>query len=50
MCIRDRAGYMQQTIFRFNNADKNNVDINNVLQLNLAVSNVEQLFKKEVKK
>jgi hypothetical protein len=44
------AGYMQQTIFRFNNADKNNVDINNVLQLNLAVSNVEQLFKKEVKK
>lgn len=38
------AGYMQQTIYRFNNADKNNVEINNILQLNLAVSNFEQLF------
>jgi Protein of unknown function (DUF2490) len=45
------AGYMQQTIFRFNNATKDNVDINNIVQLNLAVSNFEQLFKKpEVKK
>lgn len=45
------AGYMQQTIYRFNNTEKNNVDINNILQLNLAVSNFEQLFKKvEVKK
>ena len=45
------AGYMQQTIFRFNNATKDNVDINNIIQLNFAVSNFEQLFKKpEVKK
>ncbi len=40
------AGYMQQTIFKFNNSAKNNVDVNNILQLNLAVSNFEQLFKK----
>jgi len=40
------AGYMQQTIFKFNNATKSNVDINNIIQLNLAVSNFEQLFKK----
>ena len=48
------AGYMQQTIFRFNNATKDNVDNNNILQLNFAVSNFEQLFKKtkpvEIKK
>lgn len=44
------AGYMQQTIFKLNNATKSNVDINNIIQLNLAVSNFEQLFKKEVKK
>jgi Protein of unknown function (DUF2490) len=48
------AGYMQQTIFRFNNATKDNVDNNNIIQLNFAVSNFEQLFKKakpaEVKK
>lgn len=48
------AGYMQQTIFRFNNATKDNVDNNNILQLNFAVTNFEQLFKKatpiEVKK
>lgn len=43
------AGYMQQTIFRFNNTAKNNVDVNNILQLNLAVSNFEQLFKHEKK-
>lgn len=40
------AGYMQQTIFKLNNTAKNNVDINNIIQLNLAVSNFEQLFKK----
>lgn len=40
------AGYMQQVIFRFNNADKNNVDVNNILQLNLAISNFEGIFKK----
>ncbi|MEA5402245.1 DUF2490 domain-containing protein [Arcicella sp. DC2W] len=40
------AGYMQQTIFKFNNATQSNVDINNIIQLNLAVSNFEQLFKK----
>jgi hypothetical protein len=39
------AGYMQQAIFRFNNAAKNNVELNNILQLNIAVSNVETLFK-----
>jgi hypothetical protein len=38
------AGYMQQTIYRFNNANKDNVEINNILQLNLAVNNFEQLF------
>jgi Protein of unknown function (DUF2490) len=43
------AGYMQQTIFKFNNTAKNNVDINNIIQVNLAISNFEQLFKKEVK-
>ncbi len=40
------ASYMQQTIFRFNNTDKNNVDLNNILQLNFVLSNVESLFKK----
>lgn len=40
------AGFMQQVIFRFNNADKNNVDVNNILQLNLAISNFEGIFKK----
>jgi hypothetical protein len=45
------AGYMQQSVFRFNNPTKDNVDNNNIIQLNLAVSNFEQLFKKaEVKK
>lgn len=46
------AGFMRQTIYRFNSADKNNVDRNNIIQLNLAVSNFEGLFKKkeEVKK
>jgi hypothetical protein len=43
------AGYMQQTIFRFNNANKDNVEINNILQLNLAISNFEQLFSKNNK-
>jgi hypothetical protein len=41
------AGYMQQTVFRFNNANKDNVEINNILQLNLAISNFEQLFSKK---
>ncbi len=40
------AGYLQQAIFRFNNADKTNVDVNNILQLNLAISNFEGIFKK----
>ena len=48
------AGYMQQTVFRFNNTMKDNVDINSIIQLNFAVSNFEQLFQKaktlEVKK
>ncbi len=39
------VGYMQQVIFRFNNTAKNNVDVNNILQLNLAISNFETLFK-----
>jgi hypothetical protein len=37
-------GYMQQSIFRFNNAAKNNVEINNILQVNLAISNFETFF------
>lgn len=37
-------GYMQQSIFRFNNAVKNNVEINNILQVNLAISNFETFF------
>ena len=40
------AGFLQQVIFRFNNANKNNVDVNNILQLNLAISNFEGIFKK----
>ena len=39
------AGYMQQAIFRFNNASKNNVDLNNIFQLNFVMSNVETLLK-----
>lgn len=39
------AGYMQQAIFRFTNSSKNNVDLNNILQLNFIISNVETLFK-----
>lgn len=38
------ASYIQQAIFRFNNTAKDNVDLNNVLQLNFAITNVEQLF------
>ena len=41
------AGLMRQTIFRFNNADKNNVDRNNILQLNFAVTNFEGIFNKK---
>lgn len=45
------AGYMRQTIFRFNNPEKNNVERNNIIQLNLAITNFETLFtKKNVKK
>jgi len=40
------AGFLQQVIFRFNNASKNNVDVHNILQLNLAISNFEGIFKK----
>ncbi len=40
------AGYMKQSIFRFNNASKNNEDINNIFQINLAVNNIEKLFGK----
>ena len=43
--ISVEAGYMQQAIFRFNNSAKNNVDLNNILQLNFVISNVETLFK-----
>jgi Protein of unknown function (DUF2490) len=41
------ASYMQQSIYRFNNATKDNVDLNNILQLNIAVTNVDQLFAKK---
>jgi|GEM_PF-1858561 len=41
------ASYMQQAIFRFNNTEKNNVDLNNILQLNFVISNVESVFKKK---
>ncbi len=38
------AGYLKQSIFRFNNTAKDNEDINNVFQVNLAVSNLDQIF------
>lgn len=41
------AGFMRQSIYRFNNAEKNNVDRNNILQLNFAITNFEGLFKKK---
>ena len=44
------AGFMRQSIFRFNNATKDNVDRNNIFQTNLAITNVEQIFRKEKKK
>ncbi len=42
------AGYMQQAIFKFNNTTKDNVDLNNIIQLNFAVTNIETLFKKKI--
>jgi Protein of unknown function (DUF2490) len=48
------AGFMRQTIYRFNNKDangvalNNNVDRNNIIQMNFAVSNFEGIFKKKV--
>ena len=44
--ISVEAGYMQQAVFRFNNSAKNNVDLNNILQLNFVISNVETLLNK----
>lgn len=41
------AGFLRQTFYRFNNAEKNNVDRNNTLQLNFAITNFEGLFKKK---
>jgi hypothetical protein len=41
------AGFMRQTIYRFNNTEKNNVDRNNIIQMNFAISNFEGLFKKK---
>ncbi len=41
------AGYMKQSIFRFNNTSKNNEDINNIFQINLAVNNIEKLLGKK---
>lgn len=45
--IAIEAGFMRQTIYRFNNANKDNVDRNNIFQLNFAVTNVELLLKKK---
>jgi hypothetical protein len=44
------AGYLRQTIFRFNNIAKDNVDVHNVLLLNFVVNNIEQLLAKPAKK
>lgn len=41
------AGYMRQTIYRFNNTNKDNVDRNDIFQVNLAITNVENMFKKK---
>jgi Protein of unknown function (DUF2490) len=41
------AGFMRQSIFRFNNTNKDNVDRNNILQVNFAVTNVDAMFKKK---
>ncbi|MES2796408.1 MAG: DUF2490 domain-containing protein [Bacteroidota bacterium] len=40
------AGFLRQSFYRFNNADKNNIDRNNTLQLNLILNNVEKMLKK----
>jgi Protein of unknown function (DUF2490) len=41
------AGFLRQSVYRFNNFFKNNVDRNNILQTNLAITNFEGLFKKK---
>jgi Protein of unknown function (DUF2490) len=41
------ASFIQQSIFRFNNTNKDNVDLNNIIQLNFAFTNVDQLFGKK---
>ncbi len=40
------AGFMRQSVYRFNNSEKNNVDRNNIIQTNIAINNFEGLFKK----
>jgi hypothetical protein len=47
---RVEAGYINQTIFKFNNANKNNVDSNSGALVALFVDNFGGLFQKEVKK
>lgn len=41
------AGYMEQVIFRFNDANKVNADVNNIFQLNFVVSNIDKLLGKK---
>jgi hypothetical protein len=40
-------GYMNMTAFRFNNAAKNNVEVNNVLWLRLTIENFNRIFAKK---
>jgi Protein of unknown function (DUF2490) len=45
--ISFEAGFLRQSVYRFNNADKNNIDRNNTFQTNIAISNVDVLLKKK---
>jgi hypothetical protein len=39
-CLSIELAYQRQTIFRLNNTLKNNVDLNNILYVNMIVSNL----------
>lgn len=47
--IRVEAGYLSQTVFRFNNALKNNVDQNDVLQVLVFFDDFNGLFRRKKK-
>jgi len=47
--IKLEVGYLNQLVFRMNNAAKNNVDFNNNLVISLVFENFNGLFKKKAK-